>query len=765
MKNSQSGSDFDIYVDPDQVDADMSTVRPSPDQEGIHQENTESCEFKASLNEKQETSENQAHRDRTEALIHSAARAIVASIERSNSFGLEDSVLSAHTDSSYDNGSEIHNGNTELADGSGAAMYESDVGHNWGHERAIGGSISSHNDGDIDDDIFSRNSGQSARSSLNSCHDLHIPNEIPHEISHEKPPPSEDGMESVSRIPSVSSYTYPPEPHVGTPNKAGTRPPFRTPSSVRAMQMSSPTPSIFSSPRSAKRTSVSRLGTPTAQRLAGSPTAKSKTPTRFKVKKEYPLVLLHVTVFPLQWAYAHAFTSQDIPTSLYGVRDSWRLLQEKLADTVLERGILLPHPQDSYETLEERLLEALELPVHPRARILKCGHYMGPFDTDVSEESGDDMDSGLGGARDRKWCDICSREVKYMKPDPEDMQKRFRIKIYASNGLMRAGAWAAVWKEMERVDVEIEPYVEGYLLEDLERLALSTKVRKDQHEDEYEDIHEDHDEDMERKRRDEERMREIYGTLPPPTDNIPQIESPPSPMQQTHTRQAEFSPPPTQHDQRRLKETYGDSLPELLLAAIKVAMRDPRNIIICLLSAILLVLLLRPGPAPINSTSTAVTHGEVPDVIGRVEHVPVSYAEEDQIVQEPVAVIEATAPKVSPVIENNSKDAETVEAMESPTAIPENETTAEQPLEDEEARTLLDDPSNFQETEGETSGTGVEQFLDTSESEVVDDEISELPETKLQIEEPASEEDIVSGEVPYDFSNIEDHTERDRTEL
>jgi hypothetical protein len=273
--------------------------------------------------------------------------------------------------------------------------------------------------------------------------------------------------ETVSRVPSISSYT-PDESNLRTPSKILHRPPFRTPSSVRAMQMSSPTPSLFSSPRSAKRhvPTVSRIGTPTSQY---SPS--KRTPTRFKAKKEQPLVLLHVTVMPLQWPLAHAMAS-TVPESLQHVKESWLLLQDKLADTVLERGILLPHPQDSYEVLEERLLEALELPVRPRAQILKCGHYMGP--TDIDTLSSDDEDGEtyfVEAPNGKKWCDICRKDVKLENTGEISGKRRFNLKIYASNGLMRGGAWAACWREMERVDVEIEPWVDVGLRSELEHLA------------------------------------------------------------------------------------------------------------------------------------------------------------------------------------------------------------------------------------------------------------------------------------------------------
>ena len=47
-----------------------------------------------------------------------------------------------------------------------------------------------------------------------------------------------------------------------------------------------------------------------------------------------------------------------------------------------------------------------------------------------------------------------------------------RGKVYASKGLRRDGAWEACWKEMERVDVEVEPVVEVGVQGELERLVV-----------------------------------------------------------------------------------------------------------------------------------------------------------------------------------------------------------------------------------------------------------------------------------------------------
>lgn len=601
--------------------------------------------------------------DRIEAQIQAAARAVVASIEQDNYGGTGDSELSMRTDESYEaEGTELTYDGTELTYDGIEATFESDHDH---HSENEGGDSSSHHDGDIDDDVFSH-SDRSARSSLDSCHDILSSNEnqkllTSPAVGEEAASSSEN--EPISRIPSATSYMQPPADSTPrTPSKVLSRPPFRTPSSVRAMQMSSPTPSIFSSPRSTKRhlPTVSRIGTP------NSHTSPSKrTPTRFKAKKELPLVLLHVTVLPLQWPYSHLMSSSDVPDSLHGVKESWRLLQEKLGDTVLERGILLPHPQDSYEVLEERLLEALELPVHPRALILTCGHYMGPSETPSSDEEAGDYWS-REQREERKWCDICGRDVRVEEVgDVEKGERRFRVKIYASNGLMRAGAWAAAWREMERVDVEIEPFVEGHLGVELEHLATITRhempAEVEQHEDddgfvdedtvEHVHVHEhevheepppihEEDEALRRKILEEERMREVYG------HDAPEVQR----------------PRPERHSSSRAS-VRDDSLPDLLLAAFKVVMRDRKNVAIVVLSLFILILSLRPStvvhspppsmvmesPSMVQITTTVFRESTVTEMVPVTTSIlapvetPVKVAElveEVKVVESPVPVVE-----------------------------------------------------------------------------------------------------------------------------
>jgi hypothetical protein len=577
------------------------------------------------------------------------------------------------TKATYESENKHHSEKGEVQDTT-IAKHESENEHHSDNDR--GGDSSSHHDGDIDDDVFSRNSGHSARSSLNSSDDLHVSDDAYEQKALTSPAVGEEAASShedevVSRIPSAASYMHPMPDAERTPSKVLSRPPFRTPSSVRAMQMSSPTASIFSSPRSTKRMStVSRIGTPSSH------TSKNRTPTRFKAKKEYPLVLLHATVLPLQWPYSHLMSSPELPESLQKVKESWRLLQQKLGEAVLERGILLPHPQDSYEVLEERLLEALELPCRPRALILKCGHYMGPHDieTPSSDEEGGDY-WGRDKETRRRWCDICRREVRL--EDISDVQgKRFTIKTYASNGLMRAGAWAAVWKEMERVDVEIEPYIEPSQHAELEKLATVTRhatpVREEQHDDGFVDeevmVENEHEHDREiehepqpehvesapeehidadeQRRMDEaelnkileeERMREIYGHSPPIVEEREQER--PQPSRRSSSRAS----------------VNEDSLPELLLAAFKVAMRDRKNVAIAILSVLVLMLALRPRP--VVNEPQILSSSNVPEILsdgGRKQAVEVgreaAQSVVEAMVEKPVQIIEK-APVAADVVE------------------------------------------------------------------------------------------------------------------
>jgi hypothetical protein len=195
-----------------------------------------------------------------------------------------------------------------------------------------------------------------------------------------------------------------------------------------------------------------------------------------------PLILLHITILPVQMPYPLDVMVKIMPEWLV---ENYKVLEEKLEDIVLmRRGLLIQHPRDEYDVLEERILESLELKT---PRLLTCGHFVAPDSDDEGACGHDDehihvADDGVGrGSRmsggtvtadgdpelryptptsdDTGACMDCHRQVKKPGHGVGAGTKRWDIKIYAANGLMRAGAWIAAWNEMERCDVEISPWI------------------------------------------------------------------------------------------------------------------------------------------------------------------------------------------------------------------------------------------------------------------------------------------------------------------
>ncbi|KAL5394738.1 hypothetical protein PMIN02_004713 [Paraphaeosphaeria minitans] len=277
------------------------------------------------------------------------------------------------------------------------------------------------------------------------------------------------------------------------------RPPFRNPSSVRAIQMASPAPSLaLEAPRERTRGSY-KLTTPSKSSRSDSVSTTSRRRSRShrdSMHMEYqaqqarasatpqplPLVLLHVTILPMQMPYTPEVMIKIMPEWLV---ENYKILEEKLQDIVLmRRGLLIQHPRDEYDVLEERILESLELKT---PRLLPCGHFVAPDSDDEDALGCDDehahaADDGAGRGSRMSGGTITAEEdpgLRYPTPNSEDAgvcmdchrqvkkpghgvgagTKRWDIKIYAANGLMRAGAWVAAWSEMERCDVEIAPWI------------------------------------------------------------------------------------------------------------------------------------------------------------------------------------------------------------------------------------------------------------------------------------------------------------------
>ncbi|POS85806.1 hypothetical protein EPUL_002676 [Erysiphe pulchra] len=557
-----------------------------------------------------------------EAQIHAAAKAVITSLEQENMMKSQDHIPKLIPGESFKNLDLTNKRSSKTYNISRSSSSEIE---NLS-ENGTGDSSSQH-DAAIDDDVFSY-SHHSKRSSWNSYQE-HISTEDKSKnflLSTEFG--EEVGIDTENITSSLSNRTSPRKK--GSPSrkvaKNVSRSAFRTPSYVRAIQMSSPVASSFQSSYSAHQKIPSD-----SQRenlvTYGSPT--KVTPSRLKQKKEDPLVLLHLTVMPLNYTYSCLMASPELPESLKSIQESWRLLQDKLNDTVLERGVLLAHPQDSYEILEERLLEALELPTNTRARILRCGHYMRSSSSEATS-SGEEISHTLTPPKVRKnhkvsckLCDICGREIRLQ--DFGDQGRKFRIKIYASNGLMSAGAWAAAWREMERVDVEIEPYVEAHLNLELKQFALQSQQftlmtdKKDEYEYRDEEImlETSFNQELEREKREEElnieaeireyeKREELHQRTARETekqeemskkvdeeDNVTsQIKIETECRQKYENHENELHPglnSNTNHPENIKSCGPQDSFIQLLIAAIKVVLLEKRNLIIAILASVLIL--------------------------------------------------------------------------------------------------------------------------------------------------------------------------------
>jgi hypothetical protein len=153
----------------------------------------------------------------------------------------------------------------------------------------------------------------------------------------------------------------------------------------------------------------------------------------------------------------------------------WRRLQDKVGSGVLrDRGVLISHPEDLYDMLEERLLESLEL----QRPLVHRGHFIGHEEADPGSEGevSDREESETDGEQGDE-CPDCGGRVFHQS----DINRKWEIRVYAANGLMRAGAWAAAWKEMEKVDVEVGVWLPSDIRRALEkrlaeeRMAVSTE--------------------------------------------------------------------------------------------------------------------------------------------------------------------------------------------------------------------------------------------------------------------------------------------------
>ncbi|KAK5055362.1 hypothetical protein LTR84_013112 [Exophiala bonariae] len=270
---------------------------------------------------------------------------------------------------------------------------------------------------------------------------------------------------------------------------------FRHPSSVRALQMRdeamSETRSVLRHHRRSgsqmsaysQRSSYSTSTSPTKRSSRSHRTSPQKPSS--SLRKEFPLVLLHCTLLP-PTLLPHITAEEDpflvdlLPAEY---RKRWDALKQRLVDDleVKSRGILIPHPREDYELLEERLMDTLDLE-NPRIRHNHFLHQESS-NADSGFESGsvtDEDDDARCNIMKEAKCIDCGSDLHSNARD-----RKWDIKVYAANGLMRAGAWAAAWQEMEKVDVEIRVRLPEAIRKDLEtrmnELEASRLASSDDH--------------------------------------------------------------------------------------------------------------------------------------------------------------------------------------------------------------------------------------------------------------------------------------------
>ncbi|OJD18506.1 hypothetical protein AJ78_01495 [Emergomyces pasteurianus Ep9510] len=435
--------------------------------------------------------------------------------------------------------------------------------------------------------------------------------------------------------------------------------PFRHPSSVRAMQMGDEeeydgyghgydneelTPSRSRKHRGGGRghscQSVSGMSMrslvstpPSAKRNYKSPRAKEE-----PAQKEYPLVLLHCTLLPPSLSLPQglgrpsAQLLEEVLPEKYWAR--WKLLEDKIVNSgvLRDRGLLISHPQEMYDLLEERLLESLEL-VRPR---LGYGHFFGRETEDTADDGAEasgakeDCGDSSDGYEGEKCADCGAKVLRQLDGE----KRKWELRVYAANGLMKAGAWAAAWREMEKVDVEVGLALPVEIKRELERRIIEEGMIK-----------------IEEERRlseEEKRRREIYGEPTPPTqeaidgleddDIVPPFQSdfdrsvpPPSFEQPESPPKAPFMSTYERGRDRGPAKSKEVDLQTLCANYIRVLASDRRNVALAFLSILVLYLSVGVGkrndifmyhatssrqPVPPNSSIPMVIEHNTPSVVG-----------------------------------------------------------------------------------------------------------------------------------------------------
>ena len=231
-------------------------------------------------------------------------------------------------------------------------------------------------------------------------------------------------------------------------------------------------------------------------------------------------------------------------------------------------------------------------------RILKCGHFhLSPEEeADIAADSDSETETD---ANDADTCLDCGRRIRDGKFGSAGTgSKRWDIRLFAANGLMRAGAWSAAWREMERVDVEILPWMEEDMKRELElRREEDERARAEQAHAEREDGIGGLD---------DARLREIYGHdaqafVDGLGDEIPTTASP---SQRTPTK-------------RPMESQEDVPLRDLLRDYMCHVAQDRRNVAIFLLSIVILFLSMGSSASTRREVQVHDQHHSVPTPIAQ----------------------------------------------------------------------------------------------------------------------------------------------------
>lgn len=478
-----------------------------------------------------------------------------------------------------------------------------------------------HNDFDNEEEMARLNgtATTSSRSSISS---------LPASVSASAIVPPPDAITPTKSPPSHSRVTSPTDGIKSPSRRVERASPFRHPSSVRAMQMmdeedlTPPHRKLLRHDRTSGFSARSSVGSQSPSKHTTRNFRSS--PQKPKVKKEYPLVLLHCSLLPPSVPLnldlslpSHRDLLQEVLPEEYWRR--WKLLFDKVGGqgVVRERGILIPHPRNEYDLLEERLLESLEL----AQGSIRAGHFLGGEDTEDGDEEG--MDELVDVAEGQKCPDCGKNIVKDL-----DADRKWEVKVYAANGLMRAGAWAAAWAEMERVDVEVSVWLPETVRRDAEARLQAAGIAETM--DEIREIEE------------EKRRREVYGAdAAPPQERVDGLDEP-------HEEHA-FHPGSTQSDPQIFPEA---NLQTMLVNYLKLLAKDRRNITIVLLSFLIVVISISRPLSPNPSPSVAAEIAPMPSVpVSQCSPIMVSSAqkvalETSQVAEEPTAILAQPSPSM-----------------------------------------------------------------------------------------------------------------------